>query len=109
MTKATKPAASDARPTVGRIVHMYDHTLPPGGHGGVGPGPYAAIITKVRPETPLAKGDDGNGQPETVDLWAFPPAMAAHERGGVPFLAKPAPAGDAQPDPVRYWTWPPRA
>jgi hypothetical protein len=106
---------SHPAPTVGRIVHMYDHTLPEGGHAGQEHGPYAAIVTMVR--APIAavkavgKPDDDDYEPpreaiaEQVDLWVMPPAFAAYERGGVPFYS-----GKEHDKTIgRYWKWPPRA
>ena len=105
-----------ATPTVGRIVHMYDHGLPEGGHGGKEHGPYAAIVTGVRPAGKAQRVDTADHSvtevdtPETVDLWVMPPASTAYERGGVPYQEAPHPHNPgAAPEFHRYWTWPPRA
>lgn len=131
-TPAAKPgptgrtAAEMARvPTVGRIVHVYDHALGVDGHAGRGPGPYAAIITHIRPPVPgkaavePEPSVDGSpaiegapaqeAEPETVDVVVFAPAMGGgHERGALPYrdgLDASAPFQGVH----RYWTWPTRA
>lgn len=106
-------------PTVGRIVHMYDHTLPEGGHGGQERGPYAAVVSMVRPAVAAVKAvgkpDDPAYQPareavaESVDLWVMPPAFVPYERGGVPFMARVADPAKVHYQIGRYWTWPPRS
>jgi hypothetical protein len=114
--KTSTEASRAPAPTVGRVVHMYDHALPEGGHGGKEHGPYAAIVTAVRPAGKAVRHDPTDHSvseidvPEMVDLWVMPPASAAYERGGVPFQAEPHPhVAGAAPEFARYWTWPPRA
>lgn len=108
--KAPPPPAA---PSVGRIVHMYDHALPEGGHGGHEHGPYAAIVTAVRPAGKETRHDHSVSEvdtPELVDLWVMPPAMTAYERGAVPYQEAPHPhVAGAAPEFARYWTWPPRS
>jgi hypothetical protein len=79
------------KPTVGRIVHFYDHTLPPGGHNGVGPGPYAAIVTQTFVDSGY------------INLMVMPPEMPPFSRGSV--LESPTPYRGTYD---RYWVWPPR-
>ena len=111
-------------PTIGRIVHVYDHSLGVDGHAGRGFGPYAAIITHVRPAVPgkpaVEPKDADHGtpaieaapeqleQPESVDVVLFAPEMGGgHERGALPYrdgFDRAAPLAGVH----RYWTWPPR-
>ena len=79
-------------PTVGRIVHYYSHTFGPDQNNGVGPGPYAAIVTQVIP----------GGR--YVNLRVLLPIGGSFNSTSVE--EKPESAG---PSDDRYWVWPPRA
>ena len=106
-----EPAAQS--PSVGRIVHMYDHDCPAEAHNGVEHGPFAAIVTMVRPATPGVKATKNTPEiyaiDETIDVMVFPPAMNGYIRGGVAFHSKPIEHEKVQSHMRRYWTWPPRS
>lgn len=78
-------------PTVGRVVHFYDTTLPPNARNGVGQGPYAATIAQVFPTG------------RYVNLLVLDPFCEplAHWEGTV------EEGNDGTR--TRYWVWPPRA
>lgn len=71
------------RPTIGRIVHLYE-----GGHG-----PWAAIVTDVRPGT------------EIVHLFVAYVSESRHVHNVPPSAPTP---GFAGPIEGPYWVWPPR-
>lgn len=73
-------------PTIGRIVHFFDHTRPRDASGK--PGPFAAIITDVH-------------GPAIVTLTVFPV--------GYPPVSVSSVEMHGGDDDLRiYWTWPPR-
>lgn len=76
-------------PTIGRIVHFFDHTRPRDASGK--PGPFAAIIT-------AAPALDDHAR--HVSLTVFPV-------GFPPFSVASVHVIDAADDGL-YWTWPPR-
>ncbi len=78
------------KPTVGRIVHYY--TTEGANHNGVGPGPYAAIITQV-----FGGAADG----VFVNLKVLPPFAETFDSGSVRHRESAANDG-------RWWEWPPR-
>jgi hypothetical protein len=78
------------QPTVGRIVHFYNHSLPENANNGTGKGPYAAIVTQTFSE-PYA------------NLKVLPYGNSWDE-GSVSELAEGAdPAATG-----RYFVWPPK-
>lgn len=74
------------KPTIGRIVHFYDHSRPRDASGR--PGPFAAIITAVKPL-------------EFIDVTVFPP--------GYPPVSVPNVKIRADDETLlTYCEWPPR-
>lgn len=89
------------KPTVGRIVHFWNRAFVADLHGGVGAGPYAAIVSRV-----VTFGDD----PEVFcDLTVFPPSQKPFEEGAVPFKEVDESEGDdSAPAACRRCYWPAR-
>lgn len=95
-------AAPVAEPSVGRIVHFWSHEyaqrdpgLPNYGFGGMGVGPYAAIVTQVH--------KNEAGAVTYVNLAVQPPFNSVIHEGSVAHPSK------SFADPARHWTWPERA
>ena len=104
-----KPAApKPTPPTVGRIVHYYDHDMPLFPGMDVEHGPFAAIVTLVRPPVEADEDTGINAADEQVDVYVFVPGMNGQVRGGIAYAHKPIPHDKTQAHNRRYWTWPPR-
>lgn len=81
-------------PTVGRIVHYYDPRFGAEHGGGVGKGPYPAMILKVTPPT----GEISLRLHLRVSVWGNDRWESFLLEKGSKFLATDMP----------YWEWPPR-
>lgn len=93
-------------PTVGRIVHYYDHDLPTFPGMDVEHGPFAAIVSLVRPAVEADEAEGINASDEAVDLYVFVPGMNGQLRGNVAYAHRPIEHEKTQAHNRRYWTWP---